>query len=173
MAVTLPQASIRALLAGMQKRPDEPDQLLLGGEKNPWTPRRTQLADEKLEQARLALLAALARSEHHVMEQKVALILRDHPETRDDDVALALRYWRRFSADKIEASRPLDLEVLYELDRYDSITRARRRIQNDLRLFEATTFTQARRGELQQDFFNYVAGRRSGDAEIRFYLDET
>jgi hypothetical protein len=63
--------------------------------------------------------------------------------------------------------------VLHDLERLDSITRSRRRIQNELHLFEPTAWTKAQRQENQSDFLEYLSYRRTGDPELRFYLDET
>ena len=85
-----------------------------------------------------------------------------------------LRFWQRFEADALRAWTPnRSLDVLHDLERVDSITRSRRRIQNDLHLFEPTEWTKAHRQENQRDFLEYLSYRREGDPELRFYLDET
>ncbi|WP_163786739.1 hypothetical protein [Myxococcus vastator] len=151
-----------------------PEQLALS-DLQPWISTRPldgQLA-EKRRTEREALLHALADSRLATIEQKVCRMLRDYPETRDSDTALLIRYWRKFQADTLLDWSPLQLEALFELEKVESISRARRHIQNDLNLFQATPRILALRGDLQMEFNQYLATRREGDPEIRFYLDET
>ena len=129
--------------------------------------------DEKRAAARSSLLKALADSNFATIEQRVCLILRDFPETRDSDTALLLRYWRKFQSDILLEWKPLQMEVLFELEKMESISRARRHIQNDLELFQATPRTLSLRGEAQMELHQYLATRSEGAAELRFYLDET
>ncbi|HYO56358.1 hypothetical protein [Archangium sp.] len=141
----------------------------------PWVSTKPSdvLLEEKRKAERAALLQALADSRFATIEQRVCIILRDFPETRDSDTALLIRYWRRFQPDTLLEWKPLELEALFELEKVESISRARRHIQNDLNLFQATPRTLALRGELQMEFHQYLAAKREGDPEIRFFLDET
>lgn len=122
---------------------------------------------------RRALLAAVAESRLGRMEQRVAYILQQYPETRDSDTALGIRYWRRFQPNVLEEWDRLDLDVLYDLDRIETISRIRRHIQNDLRLFTSSAHTRERRDEMQMELYQYLAAQRHTESEIRFYLDET
>lgn len=78
-----------------------------------------------------------------------------------------------FQADVLERWHPLQLEVLFELDRIESIGRVRRFIQNDLRLFRGIEDTRRAREAMQQEFHEYIAAHRDTMPEVRFYLDET
>ena len=130
--------------------------------------------DEETQRRRNALLEALDESKFAALDERVGLVLRDFPETRDSDTELVLRFWQRFEAETLHAWTPnRSLDVLHDLERVDSITRSRRRIQNDLHLFEPTEWTKAHRQENQRDFLEYLSYRREGDPELRFYLDET
>lgn len=122
---------------------------------------------------RQALLRAISESALGTMERRIAYVLQRYPETRDSDTALAIRYWRMFQSQILEQWDPLSLDVLYELDRIGTISRVRRHIQNDLRLFSASARTRQLRGEFQMDFHDYLLAGRSVGSEIRFYLDET
>lgn len=151
-----------------------PEQLVLT-ELLPWV--RTKPSDvvdeERRKAERAALLHALANSWLATIEQRVCVILRDFPETRDSDTALLIRYWKKFQPEILLEWRPLELEALFELEKSESISRARRHIQNDLQLFQATPRTLKLRGELQMEFHQYLTAQREGDPEIRFFLDET
>jgi hypothetical protein len=151
-----------------------PEQLVLTA-LQPWVSTKPPdvLLKEKRQVERAALLQALADSRIATIEQRVCTILRDFPETRDSDTALLIRYWRRVQPDILLEWKPLELEALFELEKIESISRARRHIQNDLGLFQATPRTLALRGELQMEFHQYLSAHREGDPEIRFFLDET
>lgn len=139
----------------------------------PWTtPAEPALVAEQ-EDKRTRLLADLANSYLGTREQRVANILQRFPETRDSDTALCIRYWKMYQADVLERWRPLELEVLFELDRIETIGRVRRMIQNDLRLFRGLEDTKKHRELFQKHFHEYLASHRDTLPEVRFYLDET
>jgi hypothetical protein len=125
------------------------------------------------EERRQKMLADLADSHLATREQKVACILQKFPETRDSDTALCIRYWKKFQADVLERWRPLELEVLFGLDRIETIGRVRRIIQNDLGLFRGVEEIRRGRDAMQAEFHEYLAAHRGSFPEIRFYLDET
>jgi len=123
--------------------------------------------------SRQQLLAALAASDLGRIELKVAYILQHWLDTRDDDVALLIRYFDTFQADVLERWDRHTLDVLYELDNVETIIRSRRRLQNQLQLFVGTLRTRLRRHDISQKFYKYFAEKKAEDPEIRFYLDET
>jgi hypothetical protein len=130
--------------------------------------------DEETQRRRSALLEALDGNRFAALDERVGLVLKDFPETRDSDTELVLRFWQRFESETLRAWIPnRSLDVLHDLERVDSITRSRRRIQNDLHLFEPTEWTKAQRQENQRDFLQYLSYQRDSDPELRFYLDET
>ncbi|HEV7998458.1 MAG TPA: hypothetical protein VGP63_01180 [Planctomycetaceae bacterium] len=142
-------------------------------ELQPWsTPREGDLPPEQA-QRRQKMLADIADSYLATRELRVADILRRFPETRDSDTALCIRYWKMFQADVLERWRPLELEVLYDLDRIETIGRVRRMIQNELRLFRGIEETRGARQAMQMEFHEYLAAHRDSLPEVRFYLDET
>lgn len=84
----------------------------------------------------------------HTLKRRVAHVLENYPETRNDDVDLTLTIWRLFyrgalqTADGANAARyvPQDGERLYvaldgikELPREDHVKRIRAAFQNDLK----------------------------------------
>ena len=139
----------------------------------PWTIRAEADLTDELQQERDRLLADIADSRLGSQEQRVAYLLERFPETRDSDVALYIRYWRRFQAHVIADWNPIDLEILYELDRPDSISRLRRHIQNKLQLFRGMEATAERRDLLQKELHEYLLAHEGLPPEIRLYLDET
>ena len=77
-----------------------------------------------------------------------------------------------FQADVLERWQPLELEVLYELDRIETIGRVRRMIQYELRLFRGVEETRRAREAMKAEFHEYLAAHRNSLPEVRFYPDE-
>ena len=119
------------------------------------------------------LLAAIARSELGGVEQGVAYMLQQFPETRDSDIALCIRYWRRFNADVLERFNIAELDFLFDLQNSETIGRVRREIQNKLQLFTGLEYTAQFRLLHQKKLEEYLAAHRGIVPEVRFYLDET
>jgi len=142
-------------------------------ELQPWSaPTEPVLTPEK-EDRRQKMLADVADSRLGSTEQRIAFILQHFPETRDSDTALCIRYWKKFQAEVIEKVQPLVLEVLFGLDRIETLGRVRRLIQNELRLFRGLDETRKVREAMQVQFHEYLAAHRQSLPEVRFYLDET
>jgi hypothetical protein len=142
-------------------------------ELQPWSaPNEPDLSPEQAAR-RQKMLADIANSYLATSKQRVARILQRFPETRDSDTALCIRYWKMFPADVLERWQPLELEVLFELDRIETIGRVRRLIQNELRLFRGIEDTRRAREAMQGEFHEYLAAHRDALPEVRFYLDET
>jgi len=139
----------------------------------PWTAPSEARIPPEFEERRDRLLAGIADSRLGTMEQRVAFLLQRFPETRESYTALCIRYWRRFQADVLERWRPLELEVLFELDRLETIGRLKREIQNKLQLFRGKEDTAQYRDSFQRELHEYLASHRDTIPEIRFYLDET
>lgn len=135
---------------------------------------REQITQEERGRRRIELLAALARSDLGTIEAKVAQILQDYPETRESDTELAIRLWLRWCGKVLADNDSMGIRVLHLLKPgLESITRARRRVQNTLGLFQGSPRTQLFRGELQLEFHNYSKEVSGNEPEIRFYLDES
>lgn len=129
--------------------------------------------EEELVASKQKLLADLAASELGTLEHKVAHILQQYLDTRDDDIALLIRYYETFQADVLAKWHEPRLDILYDLDNASTILRLRRYIQNDLDLFVGTLRTRYRRKEITRQFFRYMSAKSVEDPEIVIYLDET
>lgn len=67
------------------------------------------------------------------VENKVLQVLRDSPETRDNDMLLILRYYNRFGNIRVGALSLKDIVYNYKsygLPCFESIRRARQRVQS-------------------------------------------
>lgn len=81
---------------------------------------------------------------------KVAFLLNNSGEARNSDIDLAWAYWSTFESDKFDGPF-ITKETLRQLTRYSTLTRMRRKIQNDYKLFEANEEVKKRRGMLQEE----------------------
>jgi hypothetical protein len=75
------------------------------------------------------------------LKEKVEAILRDRPETRNNDKLLVMEYWRTFHEDSIARNEIGDwvlLSSLIDLTAPEGITRARRLIQHKDKKYPAT-----------------------------------
>lgn len=127
----------------------------------------------EIEKERRRLLAALASSNPDTVVHKVAWILNNYPDTRNSDITLQLRYWETFCPDEYDGS-PITHEDLYKLPRLTTLTRARARIQNTLRLFLADADVRRQRGTLsEEEREEAVAAKHASAPVYAVYVDES
>ncbi len=105
--------------------------------------------EEKIFRERKKVLSNLSACRLGDLQSKVAWILNNHPETRNSDIKLQIKYWEYFE-DKYDPSR-LKPEDLLQLSRLTSISRARAKIQNEYNLFLASDEVRKRRGTLAEE----------------------
>ena len=139
----------------------------------PWSGNEHDYMPAQFVREREELLATLDASSLLRTEQRVAHCLHHFPETRDNDIALAIRYWRTFQSEVLEDWGQLQLEVLFELDHIETLRKYRRHIQNDLKLFRPSPKAKHWKDSMQGEFYSYLAEKRKYDPEIRFYVDVT
>lgn len=106
--------------------------------------------EERLELEKQDLLAHVASSSLSNMHHRVAWLMNHHPDTRNSDIALQIRYWRTFEKEIVNGDY-VKLDDFYRLPRLNSLVRARARIQNQYRLFQADPVVRERRGTLEED----------------------
>ena len=103
----------------------------------------SQETDQKLdvmqiEAERQSLLNTISSSSVNTLREKVAWVLNHYPDTRDSDITLYLRFWENFESE-IYSGGPLNPPDFYKLTRPVSLTRERARIQNQFKLFLASS----------------------------------
>lgn len=106
------------------------------------------------------------------LEFKVAYILNNFAEARDSDVALAIRYWEIFDRENFDG-RTLNPNALFKLTRIPSLIRARAKIQNRYRLFQASAVVRKRRGKLSKEEKQKVLNDITSFPSIAVYADES
>jgi hypothetical protein len=128
-----------------------------------------QPADAKIEEERAHILADSLAGRRDTLTRKVALLLNRYPDTRDSDVALQIKYWRMFE-DWNGVAREEDL---YRLTRLTSIARSRARIQNVLKLFQASSTVRKRRGKLEEDERERAIDEGAPPSALTVFADES
>lgn len=130
---------------------------------NDKTPEESLSSEEKklqrLERERTLLLSRLNDYSLDDVKTRVAYILNQFPATRDSDTALTINYWKVFHSDLV-SSGLIALDDLYYLPKFNSISRARAKIQNEYGLYHASTPIRERRAELaSEEKESQVAGK--------------
>lgn len=106
---------------------------------------------EKRERARDQLLrAASSGSEPNTILKRVAWVLNHYPDARDSDRVLWFRYWSIFESELWDGTA-VTLEDSFRLTHPGSLTRARAKIQNEYKLFQASLEVRQRRGKLAEE----------------------
>jgi hypothetical protein len=142
------------------------------GEENDAVSDDAQRKREKLERERRELLARIANANVAHVGDRVAWVLNRHPETRDSDTTLALRFWATFEPD-LFGNGNIPAPNLYKLTPQTTLTRHRAKIQNDYNLFLATEKVRRRRGKLEEEHRETHAETRESYPWLVVYADES
>lgn len=103
---------------------------------------------EKLKKEADQLWRAVQAGDNRHLNTRVASILNRYPETRNSDITLQLRYWQIYNGLNSDI---INVRDLYKLERLNSITRARAKIQNEYKLFQADKKIRRRRKVLEEE----------------------
>ncbi|WP_083265610.1 MULTISPECIES: DUF3800 domain-containing protein [Pseudomonadaceae] len=103
-----------------------------------------------LEAEKLQILAAVAGNAPERVVDRVAWILNHYPEARDSDIKCQTIYWRTFQSDLYNGG---DIPIVNypQLQRFNSISRSRAKVQNVLGLFIASPEIRRYRGKLEEE----------------------
>lgn len=126
----------------------------------------------KLEEKRTRVLQSVASAKLDTLQDRVAWILNHYPNTRDSDVALQLAYWSHFDSD-IYDGQYITADDLYRLTRSASLQRARAKIQNTYKLFQASPEVRRRRGKLDESEKEKAVDQRPSYPIFAVYADES
>jgi len=126
----------------------------------------------KIEKEKKALLDSLAGGDFSTQKTKVAAILNLYPESRNSDITLALKYWETFQPEIYNTTGILPKD-LFKLERLHYIVRARAKIQNEYRLFQADAKVQKFRKKHEEVMYDAVLEDVEPRQLINVYADET
>jgi hypothetical protein len=126
----------------------------------------------KLAKERALLVEKVAANVTDTVPARVAWVLNHHPHTRNSDVALQVTYWKTFDHQWVSGSS-VALENLYRLTRLTEIARARAKIQNEYRLFQASDEVRRRRVTREERERERQREDRPGYPTLTVYSDES
>jgi len=128
--------------------------------------------EARLNEERTKLLRSVAAAKLDTLQEKVAWILNHYPNTRDSDITLLLTYWSHFDSEIYNGQyiRPDDL---YRLTRPASLQRARAKIQNTYKLFQASPEVRRKRGKLEESEKEKAVEQQPAYPIFAVYADES
>jgi hypothetical protein len=127
---------------------------------------------EEIEKVRAELLHSVSAGKLDTLQERVALILNHHADTRNSDITLQLKYWEAFEPDLLSGDAILK-KNLYRLTRLNSLTRARAKIQNTYSLFKASPEVQKHRGTLSDEERAKAKEQYTDSPRFAVYMDES
>ena len=137
-------------------------------EKEKAAEKAAQLAEKKAKLER-----KVGTRQFDTLEARVAYVLAQFPETRNSDITLLIKYWKIFERDKVPGT-VIDFQTLYEVERLTSISRARATIQNDFKLYLATSEDVARkRQQLQEEHREKRKPIKEDVPPVAIYVDDS
>ena len=102
---------------------------------------------EKIEKEKREFLSNVVSGNIVSTRDKVGYLLNNFSDTRNSDVELAWTYWQLFESGKFNGNS-ITKSQLFALTRMASLIRARAKIQNEYKLFQADDIVKQHRGVL-------------------------
>lgn len=113
---------------------------------------------------------ALASGNLITIISKVAYILNNYKDTRNSDMALKIKYWQEFEGFK---GNQITVEEMFKLTRDTSIARARAKIQNEYKLYQADDRIKSFRKDKEDLEKEIQLSNKPGIPNIHLYMDES
>jgi hypothetical protein len=128
---------------------------------------------ERIAKEKQLLLDKLAANNLKDIRSKVAYVLNIYPPSRNSDIILAFKYWKTFEPENLPDNGKLDIDTMYKIERYNSISRARAKIQNEYGLFQADEKVKSMRRKKEIKQKEKEIADKPGIPTLLFYLDES
>lgn len=125
-----------------------------------------------VEEEREKLLEKVSAAKLDTLQERVAWILNHYPEARDSDITLQIKYWDTFEPD-LGGGEYIKRADLYNLTRLTSLARARAKIQNTYRLFQASPEIQKQRMKLSSEELAKAIEQKPVFPSLTIYADES
>jgi len=103
----------------------------------------------QIKKERQELLSNVISGNLTTTREKVAYILNSFTSSRNSDIELAWNFWTAFESDKFD-THSITKKQMKLLSRMNSLIRARAKIQNEYRLFQADDTVKKYRGVLEE-----------------------
>lgn len=134
---------------------------------------KEQDKQERIAQERQELLNKVSSGNIKTDRERVAYLLNNYSDTRNSDVELTWIFWKIFESDVFDG-QSVNKSQLKRLTRMGSLTRARARIQNEYKLFQADETVRKYRGVLEKDRKNEAIEEKPSNLPMySVFIDET
>lgn len=127
---------------------------------------------DKNEAEKIKVLAAVAGNSPSRLTDRVAWVLNHYPSARDSDIKCQTLYWKTFQSD-VYSGGPIPEDKYPQLEKLNSITRARAQVQNTLGLFKASPEVRKYRGTLEEEEKQKALEVRPSHPVYCIYADES
>lgn len=127
----------------------------------------------KTAKEREILIQNLSNNSLLKVKDKVAFILSENIPSRNSDIELCWQYWSYFNSDILKG-KSLTKEIMLQLPKMASLSRARAKIQNEYNLFHAKEEVKKNRGKLEESYReSAIEDKPTGIGAFGVYIDET
>ena len=128
--------------------------------------------EQKVEKERQEILEHVSSFSVDTIRDKVAWVLNHFPEARDSDITLQLKYWETFESD-VYNGYSITPKDLYELTRLTTLKRARAKLQNEYKLFQASPEVRQTRGKLTEEEKQKAVEDKPAYPVFTVYMDDS
>ncbi|UXZ21413.1 DUF3800 domain-containing protein [Pseudomonas sp. YeP6b] len=128
--------------------------------------------NEKTEAEKIRVLSAIASNSPARLTDRVGWILNHYPSARDSDIKCQFLYWKTFQSD-LYSGGAIPEDKYPELEKLNSISRARATVQNTLGLFKASPEVRKYRGTLEEEEKQKALEVRPSHPVYCIYADES
>lgn len=133
------------------------------------------IADAKLikrQEQIIQLTENIKSSNFGRLKDRVAFILSYFPQARNSDAELSWNYWNYFEKE-ILGDGELTKEKLFKLTKQTSLSRARAKIQNEYKLFQADPEVKKFRRKLREEYSEENINDKPHQDSFFVYMDES
>jgi len=128
--------------------------------------------EEKIAKEKQKLLQKVLAGNLKTTKEKVGFILNSYSSARNSDIDLAWLYWSTFESEKFNGQY-ISKSQLMKLTRIGSLSRARAKIQNEYKLFQADETVKKYRGKLKDEKRDEaIEDKPSGVPPCSIFIDE-
>lgn len=127
----------------------------------------------KIEAEKTELLQKLNAEVADDVKTRVAMILNHFPHARNDDLELSIKYWQLFDDESLSEADAVSFRTLRRLTRETTIVRARAKIQNDYKLFQADKEVRQRRMQLADQRREEEVDDQPDSPTVHVFCDES
>lgn len=128
--------------------------------------------NEKNEAEKIRVLSAIASNSPARLTDRVGWILNHYPAARDSDIKCQFLYWKTFQSE-LYSGGAIPEDKYPELEKLNSISRARASVQNTLGLFKASPEVRKHRGMLEEEEKQKALEVRPSHPVYCIYADES